>query len=499
MTKQAGGFFERVQGKIHPVTVEYFYGPRIAKTRPSFPYLVKVLQAHVVMLGQCSIIPSTAAGQLLTVLCRLNGKKADDLKLDPKLEDLYVNLENILTRELGSEVSSYLPVARSRNDVEAAMWRIELREKLATLAHSVLTLVRTICDRAEEQAASPMPGYTYDQQAQPVTMGFQLSAVSSTLLRDAARVLDCIKRLDFCPLGAAALAGTGYLIDRTITARLLGFAGALEHSLDAVASVDYMIEASGAAAICMNTLARFAEDLIKWCSNEVAFAFLPDNLIDSSSIMPQKRNPVIVATVRTYSRLMAGKVAGICTAGSVGFGASRDVTVAWEDVLECVDTTNGMTRITEACISGLKFDPAAMERALNIGFINSTEVADTLARDGGMSFRTAHQVVGAAVADLYDKGLGQQEFTYDRLNSWCQRITGASLPVTKAQIEQALDNKVGVERRKSLGGTAPSEVRRMIADQRTQTDNLYTALDQLVNQWQQADLKLQQESQQLMP
>ena len=499
MTKQAGGFFERVQGKIHPVAVEYFYGPRIAKTRPSFPYLVKVLQAHVVMLGQCDIIPRTAAGQLLTVLSRLNGKTADELELDPKLEDLYVNLESMLTQELGSEVSSYLPVARSRNDVEAAMWRIELREKLATLADSVLSLARTVCDRAQEQAASLMPGYTYDQQAQPVTMGYQLSAASSTLLRDAARIIDCINRLDYSPLGAAALAGTGYPIDRTITARLLGFAGVLEHSLDAVSSADYMIEASGAAAICLNTLARLAEDLIKWCSNEVNFASLPDNLIDSSSIMPQKRNPVIVATIRTYSRLVATKVAGICTAASVGFEASRDVTVAWEDVLECVETANGMTKITEACISGLKFNTDAMEQALNIGFINSTEVADTLARDGGMSFRTAHQVVGAAVADLYDKGLGQKEFTYERLNSWCKQITGASLPVSKAQVEQALDNKVGVERRKSLGGTAPTEVRRMIADQRARADKLNTALNKLVDQWQQADLQLKQESEQLMP
>jgi len=302
-----GGFFEQVQGKINPVVVEHYYGHRLEKSNQSFAYLLQVMEAHVVMLTDCKIIPQDVAKKLLEAIEELYGKTPE---LDPKLEDLYINFESILTSKLGAEVSGYLPVARSRNDVEAAMWRIELREKLFQMSDSILALVDVLHRRAEETADYVFPGYTYRQQAQPVTLGHYLLGIAAALLRDVERVIDCVSRFNYGPLGAAALAGTGYGIDRELTSRLLGFKGVWEHTQDAVASADYMLEAANTAMIHLNTLARFAGDIIQWCATEIGFADLPNDLIDSSSIMPQKRNPVICATVRAHARLVAGRMPG---------------------------------------------------------------------------------------------------------------------------------------------------------------------------------------------
>jgi argininosuccinate lyase len=398
--KSQESFFEGVQGKLNPITVRYYYGPRIEKARASLPYLVRVLQAHVVMLAETGIIPKSAAAAVLKTLGDLAGAGPGALSLDPTLEDMYINLEKTLAAELGSEVAGYMPVARSRNDVEAAMWRMELREDLSRLTRAVTALAELIIHRGEESAGYVMPGYTYGQQAQPTTAGHYLSAICAELLRDAERVLDACGRLNQSPLGAAAFAGTGWPIDRHRTARLLGFDGLLENTLDAVATADYMLEALTAAAITACTLGRLAEDLLRWCANEIGFATLSDDLIDSSTIMPQKRNPVIIAVVRAQARVMAGEVSGLLSACSVGFEASRDVTLAEGNVREALALVEGMTEITRAIMGGVTFHPDRMLSALDIGFSNATEVADTLAREGRMPFRQAHQIVGTAVSSL---------------------------------------------------------------------------------------------------
>lgn len=260
-----------------------------------------------------------------------------------------------MTDEVGEEVCSYLPVARSRNDVEATMWRMELQERMMALADALLDMVAVLHKRAEETIDWIFPGYTYHQQAMPVTLGFHLIGIAAPLLRDVERILECVDRFDRNPLGAAALAGTEYAIDRERTGELLGFDSVWEHAADAVSSADYMLESANIAVMSLNTLARLAEDIIFWCSNETDFANLADDLIDSSSIMPQKRNPVICATVRAQARLIAGRYSGICNACSCQFQASRDMTTSWEEVLDCVRTAEGMCRISEEYTKSLVF------------------------------------------------------------------------------------------------------------------------------------------------
>ena len=489
--KPQASFLEKVQGKLHPVTVRYYYGPRIEQARASLPYLTRVLQAHVVMLAEGGIIPKPAAAAILKMLEDIARAGPGALSLDPSLEDLYINLEKKLTDALGPEVAGYMPVARSRNDVEAAMWRIELREEVARLIHAVIGLAKLMANRAEETAGYLMPGYTYGQQAQPTTAGHYLSAVCAELLRDVGRLEDACSRMNQSPLGAAAFAGTSWSIDRHRTADLLGFDGLIENTLDAVATADYLLEALTAAAITACTLGRLAEDLFRWCANEVGFASLSDDLIDSSTIMPQKRNPVIVATVRAQARVVAGEVSGLLSACSVGFEASRDVTLAEGNVREAVALVEGMTEITHAILGGVVFHPDRMAEALGIGFSHSTELADTLAREGRMPFRHAHQIVGAAVSSLCAAGKGPTELTYQFLNETCRSLTGRSLPVSEELVRQALTYRTGVERRTLPGGPAEGEVRRMVTRQKEKVDALANALREVEERWRQGQALLE--------
>ncbi|MEL7567007.1 MAG: argininosuccinate lyase [Dehalobacterium sp.] len=485
--EQEGGFFEQVQGKINPVVVEHYYSHRLEKSNKSFAYLLQVMEAHVIMLAECKIIPEGAAKKLLGAIEDLNGKNPE---LDPRLEDLYINFEAIITSKLGVEVSGYLPVARSRNDVEAAMWRIELREKLFQMADSILDMISVLHKRAAETADYVFPGYTYRQQAQPVTMGHYLLGIAAPLLRDIERIIDCVSRFNYGPLGAAALAGTGYGINRGLTSSLLGFKGVWEHTQDAVASADYMLEAANTAVLTLSTLARLAGDIIQWCTTEVGFADLPNDLIDSSSIMPQKRNPVICATVRSQARLIAGRYAGICAASSVEFEASRDVTVAWEDVLECIRIANGMCRISEVYTAGLIFKKANMENSLYEGFSNATELADSLVLEGNIAFRAAHKIVGGAIAELFEQGKGQEHLSYELLNSWSMRVTGEPLPISPEQVEKAKSFSEGVERRNCLGATSQKEIARMLSQQKKKAEELGMTLTQIRSQWQAANEEL---------
>lgn len=410
---------------------------------------------------------------------------------------MYINLEHLITQEVGEEICSYLPAARSRNDVEAAMWRMELRDRLVILAQALLDMAAVLHRRAEDTADWIFPGYTYHQQAMPITMGFHLLGLSAPLLRDVQRILECVDRFNQNPLGAAAMSGTEYPISRECTGELLGFDGVWEHTADAVASADYMLESSNIAVMSLNTLARLAEDIIFWCTNEAGFADLSDDLIDSSSIMPQKRNPVICATVRSQARLIAGRYAGICNACSVQFQASRDMTAAWEDVLECVRTAEGMCRISEEYTRSLRVNRERMEGVLARNFANSTELADSLVRQGGLSFRQAHKVVGGAVSELFEKGQGQDALTWELLDAYCRDINGVGLPLTREQVEQAKDFQVCVERRNCRGATAPVEVSRMLRQQREEATALAQALDERQARWTAADQALHARAQEL--
>jgi len=484
MEKKSGGFYERTQGGIHPVVLEHFYKGRMEDTAPSSLYLLRVMRAHICMLAKQQIIPTAEAGKLVQLLSHWQedgGITAE--MLDPALEDLYVNLEHLVQQELGDEIAGMMPVARSRNDVEAAMWRIELREKLHTLALSTLQHVKILEKRAKDHRADPLPGYTYHQQAQPLTLGFQLSAASGALMRDAERIIDCIGRLDSNPLGGAALCGTGFPIDRGYTTQLLGFARTMDNCVDGVSACDYMLEAAYCAMQLLITLGRLAEEVIKWCQNEVGFASLPDDLIDSSTIMPHKRNPVIPATVRATSRQKAGEFAGLAAACVVPFEASRDVTTTFDKVVEMVTAAWDMCEISAAYSEGIIFHPERMREALTLGYSYSTELADTLVREGKLTFRQAHKIVGGAVSQLFDAGESPSNMSYELLNHWCLEITQYTLPISSETYEKACDMDENIARRKHVGGTAAAQVLNTLGQRKPELKLLQSRLKEHETRW----------------
>ena len=463
MSDQEGGFFEQVQGKINPVVVKHYYGPRFENAHLSFHYLLKVMKAHAVMIAEQGIISKKAAGKLLEAMGEWDNTVPE---LDPRLEDLYLNFEHLLTAKVGADICGQLPVARSRNDVEAAMWRIELRETMFTLADSLLHMLAILHQRIEETADYVFPGYTYGQQAQPTTMGHHLLGIAAPFLRDLERILACVDRFNLNPLGSAALVGSSYPIDRELTGRLLGFDAVWEHTEDSIVSADYMLESANTALMSLLTHARLAEDIIYWCSNEVGFADLPNDLIDSSSIMPQKRNPVICATVRTQARIFAGRYAGICAASSAQYYASRDVTIAWGDVLAIINEAIGMGLISAEYTKGLIFKKDVMEQALYKGFSNATELCDSLVIQGGLPFRAAHTIVGGAISQLFNAGKGQEDLTWELLNEWSKKVAGRELPLSEKQVAEAKDFRIDVERRTCQGGTSQQEIARMLGLQK---------------------------------
>ena len=488
------GFFERTQGRMNPLVLEHYYKKRMGDIAGSSQYLLAVMRAHVCMLARQEIIPADIAKQLSATLggWAASGGITRDM-LDPAFEDLYLNMEHMLSEKLGAETAGYMPVARSRNDVEAAMWRMEIREKLTALARAILRHAGILAKRAGEYLDSAMPGYTYHQQAQPLTLGYQLAAMSAAQIRDAQRIVQAISRLNVNPLGAAALAGTGYPIDREYTAQLLGFDGVTDNCEDAVAACDYMLESSSDALMALITLGRFAEEVIKWCQNEVGFASLPDDIIDSSSIMPQKRNPVVPATVRANARLAAGDFAGLAGACTVAYEASRDVTIVFEKTISFIENARDMCMVSSAYAEGIAFDTEAMRASLSLGFSTTTEIADTLVRDGGMPFRLAHKLVGGLVGVLFDEGKTPDHLNYEALSDYALRETGQDLPITKTQFDAANSVDENIARRCHTGGPARPQVERSLADQKAQREAIENELDVMEKRWDQAKTLLDAE------
>ncbi|MCL2497286.1 MAG: lyase family protein [Symbiobacteriaceae bacterium] len=491
--KPSGGFYERTQGGIHPAVVEHYYKDRLVETAATSVYLLQVMRAHICMLAKQEIIPREAAGKLAALLTSWqDGGGITAAMLDPALEDLYINMEHLVKQELGEEIAGMMPVARSRNDVEAAMWRLELREKLELLATSAINHCEVLEARAAVHLADPLPGYTYHQQAQPLTLGFQLSAASAALHRDAERIIDCLERLDINPLGGAALCGSGYPIDRPYTSALLGFRETMDNCVDGVAACDYMLEAAYCGMQLLVTLGRLAEEVIKWCQNEVGFASLPDSLIDSSTIMPHKRNPVIPATVRAISRQKAGEFAGIAAACTVPFEASRDVTTTFDKAAQLVLAAWDMCEISAAYSEGIIFHPAKMRSALSLSFAYSTELADTLVREGGLTFRQAHSIVGGAVSQLFDAGASPEDMSYTLLNEWCLKITGSSLPISAEVYHGACDIDENIARRNHIGGTAPTQVAHTLRERIAVRARLRQRLEENSRRWQAGEEQLRQ-------
>ena len=360
--------------------------------------------AHAAMLGRCGIISEEDAA---AIIGGLNGILTDlesgVLEIDRAAEDIHTFIEAELTRRAG-DAGKRLHTGRSRNDQVAADLRLYTKSALKQTRGRLDRLIDILSVRKAEHKATVMPGYTHLQRAQPVTLGLHLDAWREMLFRDYYRIGDALKRLEECPLGAGALAGTTYPIDRSVTAGALGFERPCPNTMDAVSDRDFVLETLSVLSIIMVHLSRMAEEVILWCSSEFGFAVLPDGFATGSSIMPQKKNPDLCELIRGKSGRVFGHLMGTLTMlKGLPLAYNKDMQEDKEALFDALDTVSACLEAFTPMMAAMTFRPERMRAAAAEGFLNATDCADYLVGKG-LPFREAYGIAGALVRECAERG-----------------------------------------------------------------------------------------------
>jgi len=413
-------------------------------------------RAHAAMLGAQGIIATADAVAIDAGLATIAAEyEAGGVPVDLAREDIHMTIETRLAELIGP-VAGRLHTARSRNDQVATSFRLWVRDAIDTVDGGLAALIVALVDRADEHAATVMPGFTHLQIAQPVTLGHHLMAYVAMARRDRGRFADARTRLNECPLGSAALAGTGFPIDRAMTAAALGFVGPTANSLDSVSDRDFALEFLSAAAITGLHLSRLAEEIVLWASQPFGFVMLPDAFSTGSSIMPQKRNPDAAELVRGHSGRLIGCLTALCvTMKGLPLAYSKDMQDDKPPVFEAFDLLAlGLAAMT-GMVAALTFVPERMAAAAASGFSTATDLADWLVREADVPFREAHHITGRAVRAAEAAGCGLADLPLTTLQAIDPRVT--------AGVFDVLSVERSVASRTSFGGTAPDRVRAAIA------------------------------------
>ncbi|BCJ61422.1 argininosuccinate lyase [Micromonospora endophytica] len=419
--------------------------------------------AHVLLLAQQGIINMDAARSLLNRLGELDREReAGALTLRPEYEDVHLNLEQMVIEKLGLDVGGRMHTARSRNDQVSTDARLYLREVLLSAMTANLDLIDLLAEVSDDDLTTVLPGYTHSQAAQPVSVAFWRTAHASALSRDVRRLRDAFDRVNESPLGACALAGTSFNLDRDATARLLGFDRVLTHALDATSARDHMIEAAAVFALGGNNLSRMAEEIVMWSGHEYRLCEVGDAFSTGSSIMPQKKNPVVAELVRGRSGRTVGVLMQLLTAvKGVTLGYSCDLQEDKPFLWQSIDTYLSALRIVEAQTRTLRFDPGRGEELCWVNFSTATELANYLVAEAGVSFRESHHVVGRVVGQL----LARQATLRD-LDLVAELVAAEGYPVAEPVLRDILAPRNAVNGYTSAGGTAATSVRRTAAELR---------------------------------
>ncbi|GHV75563.1 argininosuccinate lyase [Spirochaetia bacterium] len=412
-------------------------------------------RAHAAMLGKQGVIPPETAVKLDAELERIAGElESGTLTVDTNAEDIHSFIEGILTERLG-DAGRVVHAGRSRNDQVAVDFRLYIKRAVPELVAELTKTIDALLDAAEKHTGSLMPGYTHLQRAQPVTLGHHLVAWCAGLVRDRSRFTDALNRLDECPLGAGALAGSSLPLDREATAKALGFARPTLNSMDSVADRDFALELSSASAITMTHLSRFCEDVVLWASEEFKFIDLAESWSTGSSIMPQKKNPDFAELIRGKSARTTGNVVTLLTLlKGLPYAYDKDLQEDKEALFDSIDTVRNCLRMFRGMMESARFNTERMEAACVGGFLEATDAAEYLVRKG-LPFRKAHEAAALIVRDCVTAGLTR---IADR--SLAELKTRSAL--FEADLYDAITPSACVAARKLPGGPAPEEVRRQI-------------------------------------
>jgi argininosuccinate lyase len=414
--------------------------------------------AHAEMLAAQGIIGADDLAAIQRGMAQITEEiEAGRFEWKLELEDVHLNIEARLTQLVG-DAGKRLHTGRSRNDQVATDVRLWLRDEIDGLLPLLVEMQRALVNVAEQHTDTVMPGFTHMQVAQPVSFAHHLLAYVEMFARDAERLADVRKRVNRLPLGAAALAGTSYPLDRERVARTLGFDGVCQNSLDAVSDRDFALEFAGFASICMMHVSRLAEEIVLWMSQNFGFIDLADRYCTGSSIMPQKRNPDVAELARGKTGRVVGHLMGLITLmKGQPLTYNKDNQEDKEPLFDTVDTLRDTLRIMAEMVGGIVVKPEAMERAALKGYATATDLADYLVKKG-LPFRDAHEVVAHAVKQALQQGVDLAELPLATLQGFNPQIT--------EDVFEVLTLRGSMNARRVVGGTAPEQVRAQIARHR---------------------------------
>jgi argininosuccinate lyase len=448
----AGRFTEPTDVFVEAFTASVGFDRRLYK------YDILGSIAHARMLARVGVLTSDECQAIVRGLHEIRAEiECASFDWSISLEDVHMNIEARLTARIG-DAGKKLHTGRSRNDQVATDLRLFLRDEIDAINETLTRLLQGLLNLAEREAETIMPGFTHLQVAQPITFGHHVLAWFEMLARDRARLADCRKRVNVMPLGAAALAGTSFPIDRLYAAELLGFDAVAENSVDAVSDRDFAIEFMAGGALLMTHLSRISEELVLWSSAQFDFIDLPDRFCTGSSIMPQKKNPDVPELVRGKAGRVFGHLMALLTVmKSQPLAYNKDNQEDKEALFDTVDTVKGCLRACADMIPAIRSKPENMHRAAQSAFATATDLADYLVRKQ-VPFRDAHEIVGLAVKKALALGRDLSELSLDDLRRFS--------PLIEEDVFQVLSAEGSVATRGHIGGTAPTQVRAQVAKAR---------------------------------
>ncbi|WP_312450120.1 argininosuccinate lyase [Stutzerimonas nitrititolerans] len=435
---------------------DLIYAPRLAGFADGFGYLGDVNKAHIVMLAERGLIDPPVAVALARGVLEMERVGPQAVTLDPLREDAYFNYEAHLIEKVGTDVGGRLHIGRSRNDLLATLDRLRGRDVLMDLLDALYSVRQSALDGAARHTDAIMPGYTHLQPAQPITYGFYLSGVAQALERDCKRLAATLDSMNRSPMGAAAFAGTPFAIDRARTAELLGFDGFLENTLDAVGSRDFALESMAQMTLLAVFWSRVAQDFFVWSTHEFALIDFPDSVAGTSSIMPQKKNPVVLEYLKGRTGQVLGSlVASAATIKGTNFthtgdGNRESMRGFWESAQECQQCLTLLDLVLRTARPNLE---AGLRKAAE-DFSTATGLADLMVSAANLSFREAHHVVGAVVRQAMDDGLPANRIDSAMVERAARQQLGRPLGLDEQQVRQALDPVSNVSSRSLPGGPA---------------------------------------------
>lgn len=454
----------RLTQVMAPEVQDLIYRPRLTQEiASSFAHVVDVNQAHVIMLSERKIITSEVAARLADALLQIERDGPGSVEADPAREDVHFNFEATLIQRTSAEIGGRVHIGRSRNDMGATIDRMRARDSCLKLRKELNALRAILLQQALANADVVMTGYTHLRPAQPITFGFYLLGLAQAFERDHRRLGNAHVTINESPMGAAAFAGTSFPIDRHRVAALLGFDQPVEHALDAVASRDFLVELASACTAMGITWSRLAQDLYVWSSDEFGLIGFADEVAGSSSIMPQKKNPVVMEYLKaTGAENIGSLVAVLATMRASHFTNSIDgVRSSMAGAWQILDTTSRSLAISRLMVESCYCDCARMLRQARSNFSTLTDLADLLVREGNLSFREAHHVAGTAVRIALEQGLDSSKIDHNVLEHAAQLALGHTVSVPAELARSSSDPETSIRQRNSAGAATPTEVARI--------------------------------------